>query len=290
MKPVVPSPIIQLRHPDLEKKEVKVFVKREDLIHPEIMGNKWRKLKYNLKEAKRLGKKRLVTFGGAYSNHVAATAAAAELFGFESKAIIRGDELTPDSNRTLRTAASKGMSFEFVSREQFRQLKTHYQDLKREDYLLPEGGTNALALQGVAELIKEIDVAFDILVTPVGTGGTLAGLLKGLEGKALVWGFSALKGAFMHEEISRLCEENGLTHRNYKLFTAYHFGGYGKINQDLKGFMHTFMQEFDFLLDPVYTGKMFYGVWENIKNNQIAPGTRLLVLHTGGLQGIQEGD
>ncbi|MDW3197260.1 MAG: pyridoxal-phosphate dependent enzyme [Cytophagales bacterium] len=290
MKPVVPSPIVQLHHPDFENKHIEVFVKREDLIHPEIMGNKWRKLKYNLEAARKLGKKRLVTFGGAYSNHVAATAAAAELFDFESKAIIRGEELNSASNQTLRTAAEKGMSFEFVSREQFRQLKMAYQGLQPEDYLLPEGGTNALAVEGVAELIDEIDVAFDILVTPVGTGGTLAGLLKGLKGKGMVWGFSALKGVFIHDEIEKLCEMNYLTHRNYKLFTDYHFGGYGKINQDLKGFMHTFMQEFGFLLDPVYTGKMFFGVWENVKNNQIAPGTRLLVLHTGGLQGIQEGD
>lgn len=290
MKPVVPSPIIQLHHNDFQKKKIEVYVKREDLIHGEIMGNKWRKLKYNLEEAKKLKKKRLVTFGGAYSNHIAATAAAAELFDFESKGIIRGEELNVKSNRTLFTAASKGMALEFVSRERFRELKEDYSSLQPEEYLLPEGGTNRLALKGVAEVINEIDIPFDILVTPVGTGGTLAGLLQGLRGQSEVWGFSALKGEFMHEEIRRLCEVNNLTHNNYKLFTNYHFGGYGKINQDLKGFMHTFKREFDFLLDPIYTGKMFFGVWENIKNNQIAPETRLLVLHTGGLQGIQERD
>lgn len=290
MKPVVPSPIVQLHHDVFQKKEIEVFVKREDLIHEEIMGNKWRKLKYNLEEAKKLKKKRLVTFGGAYSNHIAATAAAAALYGFESKGIIRGEELNASSNRTLRTAASKGMTLEFVSREQFRELKTSYPDMLPEDYLLPEGGTNAMALMGVAELIEEVDISFDVLVTPVGTGGTLVGLLAGLNGRSEVWGFSALKGEFIQEEIRKLCMANSLNHTNYKLFTNYHFGGYGKINQDLKGFMHTFKQEFDFLLDPVYTGKMFFGVWENVKNNQIAPGTRLLVLHTGGLQGIQEGD
>ena len=182
------------------------------------------------------------------------------------------------------------MDLQFVSRKQFRELKKEYKELQPDEYLLPEGGTNALALKGVAEIIDEIDMPFDILVTPVGTGGTLVGLLKGLKSQAEVWGFSALKGTFMHEEIQHLCEKYQLPYRNYKLFTDYHFGGYGKINQDLKGFMHTFKQEFNFLLDPVYTGKMFFGVWENVKNNQIAPGTRLLVLHTGGLQGIQEGE
>lgn len=290
MKPVVPSPIVQLHHNDFKKRGIELFVKREDLIHEEIMGNKWRKLKFNLEAAKNLKKKRLVTFGGAFSNHIAATAAAAALYGFESKGIIRGEELNAESNQTLRKAASRGMKFEFVSREQFRHLKSAYARLLPEDYFIPEGGTNALALKGVAEIIKEVDISFDVVVTPVGTGGTMAGLLLGLKGKSEVWGFSALKGEFMHDEIRKLCTENNLNHTNYKLFTNYHFGGYGKINQDLKGFMHTFKQEFNFLLDPVYTGKMFFGVWENVKNNQIAPGTRLLVLHTGGLQGIQEGD
>lgn len=286
MKPVVPSPIVQLHHDLFEKKKIEVFVKREDLIHKEIMGNKWRKLKYNLIEAKKLKKNRLVTFGGAFSNHIAATAAAAELYDFKCKGIIRGEELNAQSNPTLRKATAKGMELEFVTREQFRKLKAEYNDLLETDYLLPEGGTNALALKGVAELVNEIDISYDMLVTPVGTGGTFVGLLSGLDGRSEVWGFSALKGEFMHDEIRGLLEKNELPHTNYKLFTNYHFGGYGKINRDLKGFIHTFKQEFDFLLDPIYTGKMFFGIWENVKNNQIAPGTRLLVLHTGGLQGI----
>lgn len=288
MKPVVPSPIVQLHHDDFLKKGIEVFVKREDMIHEEVMGNKWRKLKYNLEAARKLKKKRLVTFGGAYSNHIAATAAAAAIYDFESKGIIRGEELNESSNRTLKTAASKGMTFEFVTRTQFRELKKVYPGLQSDDYLLPEGGTNELALKGVAEIITEIDRPFDLLVTPVGTGGTLVGLLKGLNGQASVWGFSALKGDFIKDEVQLLCDRFQIAENNYQLFTNYHFGGYGKINQDLKGFMHTFKQEFNFLLDPVYTGKMFFGVWEKIKNNQIAPGTRLLILHTGGLQGIQE--
>ena len=288
MKPVVPSPIIKLHHDDFQKKQIEVFVKREDLIHEEIMGNKWRKLKYNLKEAERLKKKRLVTFGGAFSNHIAATAAAAKAFGFESRGIIRGDELNEQSNRTLRTAAKNGMALEFVSREKFREWKMNYPHIRPDEYLLPEGGTNALALKGVAEIMDEIDIPFDMLVTPVGTGGTLAGLLLGLKGKAEVWGFSALKGTFMHDVIRQLCEEHQIIHRNFKLFTNYHFGGYGKMNKDLRDFMNNFQEEFDFFLDPVYTGKMFFGVWEHVRNNQIAPGSCLLILHTGGLQGIQE--
>ncbi len=288
MKPVLPSPIIQLHHKVLENKEIEIFVKREDLIHKEIMGNKWRKLKYNLEAAQKLKKRRLVTFGGAYSNHIAATAAAAHLYGFESKGIIRGEELNAESNLTLKTAAAKGMSFEFVPREEFRTLKKTYTKLEHFDFLIPEGGTNDLALEGVAEIIKEIEMSFDIMVTPVGTGGTLVGLIKGLNGRSKIWGFSALKGEFIRDEIRQLRVKNKLPHSNYELFTNYHFGGYGKINQDLKRFIHTFKQEFNVLLDPVYTGKMFFGVWEKVKNDQIAPGTRLLVLHTGGLQGLQE--
>ena len=284
--PSVPSPVIQLHSKLFSHKKVEIFVKREDLIHAEIMGNKWRKLKYNLEEARKLGKNRLVTFGGAYSNHIAATAAAAKLYGFRSKGIIRGDELSHNSNHTLQTASGNGMELEFVSREDFRRLKRAIPADQGADYWLPEGGTNSLALKGVSELVEEIAIEFDIVATPVGTGGTMVGLVKGLAGRSMVWGFSVLKGDFMQQEVRMLCEENAVPYSNYELFNDYHFGGYGKINQDLKGFMHSFKQEFGFLLDPVYTGKMFYGVWEKVENDQIAPATRLLLLHTGGLQGI----
>lgn len=285
--PSLPSPIIQLHSEVFSQKKVEVFVKREDLIHPEIMGNKWRKLKYNLEEARKLGCKRLVTMGGAFSNHIAATAAAAELYGFKSKGIIRGNELSPDSNVTLKTAHKKGMELQFVNRDEFREFRSETIAHRDGDYWLPEGGTNALALRGVSELIDEIDLEYDVIVTPVGTGGTMAGLLKGLRGQKRIYGFSALKGTFIRQEFNKLCLENEVNYLNYELITDYHFGGYGKINQDLKGFIHSFKQEFGFLLDPVYTGKMFFGVCEKVKNNQIAPTTRLLLLHTGGLQGIQ---
>lgn len=268
---------------------VELFIKREDVLHEEISGNKFRKLKYNLLAAKEAGKKRLLTFGGAYSNHIAAVAAAGKHFGFETVGIIRGDELLQKflENPTLRKAHEDGMLFEFVSREQFRNkydalflngLKATYGDY----YLIPEGGTNHLAVKGCGEILNTEDEMFDIICCAVGTGGTVSGLINASRPHQTVLGFPALKGDFLTEEIKVYAEND-----RWKLITDYHFGGYAKINNELKQFMQYFFNENLISLDPVYTSKMIFGVFDLITKGYFAKGTKVLMIHTGGLQGLQ---
>lgn len=268
---------------------VELFIKREDVLHDEISGNKFRKLKYNLAEAEQTGKRKLLTFGGAYSNHIAAVAAAGKHFGFETIGIIRGDELAEKflDNPTLKKAYEDGMLFEFVSRTQFRnkydavflnKLKEAYGDY----YLIPEGGTNRLAVKGCEEILNDGDELFDVICCAVGTGGTVSGLINSSKPHQTVLGFSALKGDFLAGEIKIYAEND-----RWDLITDYHFGGYARINIELKQFMQCFFNENLISLDPVYTSKMVFGVLDLITKGYFAPGSKVLMIHTGGLQGLQ---
>lgn len=253
------------------------------------MGNKWRKLKYNIEEAKRLKKKTLLTFGGAFSNHIYAVAAAGSEFGFETIGIIRGDELNANSNPTLQFADSKGMELRFVSREQFRACRENYTNLAQEYpdcYVLPEGGTNQLAVKGCGELVEEIQMPFDLIALPVGTGGTFCGVLNGVKSSQHVLGVSSLKGEFMGKEINELRKKFKIHRKNYTISNAYHFGGYGKTDSNLIDFVNWFKKNFGISLDPIYTGKSFFGVWDMIKTDKFEKNLRIILLHTGGLQGI----
>lgn len=272
-----------------EKAKINLYVKRDDLVHPSIIGNKWRKLKYNLQEAKRLSCKTLLTFGGAFSNHVHATAAAAKEYGFESIAIIRGEELNSESNPTLRFAKAHGMALRFVSRADFRLFKDNPELLKMDlsgVYLLPEGGTNDLAIKGCAEIPTEIQVDFDYLITSIGTGGTMAGLIKGAKGKGEIIGVSALKGDFMIKNAENLLSENLIHETNYRVLTAYHFGGYGRANSEIIQFINDTKNLEGLKLDPIYTGKTFFAVRDMARKNYFPIGSNVVFLHTGGLQGV----
>lgn len=285
----IPSPIEKISDPLFKEKGLEVYVKRDDLIHPEVMGNKWRKLKYNLKHAQENGFKGILTIGGAYSNHIVATAAACCENGLESIGIIRGDELHTESNHTLRTAASKNMQLKFISRTAFRELRQFFDALSTEypDYFcIPEGGSNELAIKGCSEIIPEIDLDFDVLVTPVGTGGTMAGLVKGLGGVRKVLGFSALKGDFVIEDFLRFCQLNEIPQRNFEIQTDFHFGGYAKYSKKLIDFINLHKIIWQIPIEPIYTGKMFYGLKSLIQSDYFNPGNKIVVLHTGGLQGI----
>ncbi|WP_425389477.1 1-aminocyclopropane-1-carboxylate deaminase/D-cysteine desulfhydrase [Ekhidna sp.] len=284
----LPTPTQELKHPLLDEKEIKLFVKRDDLIHSEIMGNKWRKLKYNLQKMKEDGLDSMVTMGGAFSNHIAATAAAAKAYGFKAVGIIRGEELHEFSNETLKTASENGMEFQFVDRNTFRNWRTNPDQLKvrfPKHYFLPEGGTNELAIKGCTEILKEITVPHDLVVTPIGTGGTMAGLIKSANQSRIV-GISSLKGNFIHQEMEVLLNRNKVINRNYELITDYHFGGYAKIKPELIDFINWFKEIFKIQLDPIYTGKSFFGVWDMIKNDKFEKNLQIVLLHTGGLQGI----
>lgn len=272
----------------LEHSNVTLYIKREDLLHPYYSGNKFRKLKYNLEEAKRQKKDTLLTFGGAFSNHILAVAAAGHENGFKTVGIIRGEELASkvNANPTLLKAQQFGMVFEFVSREAYREKNsTLFVDalgLKYGDfYLLPEGGTNKLAVQGCAEILTEEDAEFDYICCAVGTGGTLSGLINCSKDGQQILGFPALKGDFLREDIRSF-----VTKTNWSLQTDYHFGGYGKTTEELIAFMNSFYLKHDVPLDPVYTGKMVYGVLDLIAKKAIPEHSKVLLIHTGGLQGI----
>lgn len=271
-----------------QAKEISLVIKREDVLHPEVSGNKFRKLKYNLIAAKEQRADTLLTFGGAFSNHIAATAAAGKEFGYNTIGIIRGDELTDKvaENPTLSFAQQCGMQFKFISRQQYRkkmnpdflaQLKNEFGNF----YMLPEGGTNDLAIKGCEEILTEEDENFDCICVAVGTGGTIAGLINSAKKHQKVLGFPALKGDFLRNEISLLA-----SNKNWQLMTNYHFGGYGKINDKLITFINQFKEETNILLDPIYTGKMLFGILDLINKGYFKRGNKILAVHTGGLQGI----
>ncbi|WP_299259959.1 pyridoxal-phosphate dependent enzyme [uncultured Aquimarina sp.] len=282
----------EILHPILKEAKVSLYIKREDLIHEHISGNKFRKLKYNLLEAKRKGCDTILTFGGAYSNHIAATAAAGKLVGLHSIGVIRGDELAKDLDRTLsendtlRFASDNGMKLKFVSRNDYKQKTSEYflESLKREFglfYCVPEGGTNDLAVRGCEEILTTDDGMFDYICCAIGTGGTISGIINASLTHQNIIGFPALKGDFLSDEIKKY------THKtNWSLTKEYHFGGYGKINSTLIEFINTFKQEQNIALDPIYTGKMLYGLFDSIQNGTFTKNTRILAIHTGGLQGI----
>ena len=271
---------------------ITVYLKREDLLHPEISGNKFRKLKYNIEEAILQKKETLLTFGGAYSNHIAATAAAGNLYKLQTIGVIRGEELGEDiertfsENQTLRFAASHGMKLEFMSRSDYRrkdleEIIAKLQEKYGRFYLVPEGGTNALAIKGCEEILQGEDKDFDFICCPVGTGGTISGIINSSSGNQHILGFPALKGAFLNSEVEKLTRK-----KNWKLTIDYHFGGYAKVNSELVDFINNFRQKYGVALDPVYTGKMMFGIFDLIAKGYFSENTRILAIHTGGLQGI----
>lgn len=274
--------------PVLQEKKVSLIIKREDLIHPLISGNKFRKLKYNLLEARKGGFDTLLTYGGAYSNHIAATAYAGKESGFKTIGVIRGQELEDkwSENPTLKLAHEHGMRFHFVTRSAYREkgnpkeIEKHYEQFGS-FYMLPEGGSNAFAVKGCEEILTEEDADFDTICVSVGTGGTIAGISNGANSKQRVLGFPALRGDFLKEDIRKFAHK-----RNWELPADYHFGGYAKVTQELIHFINDFKQQTNIPLDPIYTGKMLFGILDMVKKDQFQPNTKILAVHTGGLQSI----
>jgi len=273
----------------LQKNGITLAIRREDLIHPFISGNKYRKLKYNLRQAKAENQTTLLTFGGAFSNHIAAVAFAGKEHDFKTIGIIRGDELREKikENPTLRFAQQNGMQFEFISRNDYsnKENPEFIGQLKQEFgsfYLIPEGGTNDLAIQGCEEILTKEDSQFDYICCAVGTGGTISGLINASLPHQKVLGFPALKGDFLREEICKFAKTD-----NWKLINEYHFGGYGKIDLELVNFINNFNQSNNIPLDPVYTSKMAFGVFDLIAKDYFPSNSKILLIHTGGLQGIQ---
>ncbi|NVO31478.1 1-aminocyclopropane-1-carboxylate deaminase/D-cysteine desulfhydrase [Hymenobacter lapidiphilus] len=273
---------------------VQFLLARDELTHPELPGNKWRKLKHNLQEADRLGLNTLLTFGGAYSNHLAAVAAAGRLLGRRTVGFVRGDELASRPlNSTLTRARADGMELHFLDRETYRrkhepEVLTAFLRETGPAYVLPEGGTNALALPGCAELARQLlaRTTFDVLAVACGTGGTLAGLLTGLDGQRQALGVAALKGAdFLRADIDQLTQQaTGRTYTNWELHTDYHGGGYARLSPELRQFIGGFQQRHGILLDPIYTSKLLFGMFDLAAKGHFQRGSTVMAIHTGGLQ------
>lgn len=288
------SRIQKIRFSEIENRGVSLFIKREDELHPFISGNKYRKLKYNLAEAAKLQKSALLTFGGAFSNHIAAAAAAGFSYNFKTIGIIRGNELannlseTIQNNPTLKFASEHNMQFEFVSRAVYRdktskEFIASLQEKFGDFYLVPEGGTNYFAVKGCEEILAEEDAKYDVVCCAVGTGSTISGIINSLKNHQKAIGFPALKGDFLQHEIKKYI----LKKDNWSLNTNYHFGGYAKVSEELIIFINKFKKETNIPLDPVYTGKMIFGIVDLIKIGFFKNGTKILAIHTGGLQGIE---
>ncbi|MBZ0181239.1 MAG: 1-aminocyclopropane-1-carboxylate deaminase/D-cysteine desulfhydrase [Melioribacteraceae bacterium] len=281
----------EVKFPEISTADFEVYVLRIDKLHNEISGNKWFKLKYNLLEAEKLNHKTLLTFGGAYSNHIYAVASAGKEFGFDTIGIIRGEEYFP-LNPTLQFAVDCGMKLFYLNRAEYknRNDKAFQEKLKIKfdnPYMIPEGGTNQLALMGTEEIVNHIKTNFDYICTACGTGGTIAGIISSLKGEKKILGFPALKGGeFLENDIRELVtERSSQSYNNWKLITEYHFGGYAKIDISLINFINEFESINNFKLDYIYTSKMFYGIKELLKREYFSKGIKIVLLHTGGIQG-----
>jgi 1-aminocyclopropane-1-carboxylate deaminase len=282
-----PSILTKVNDPLLEKHQVELWIKRDDLLHPIISGNKWRKLKYILNHALSLDAHTLISMGGAYSNHLHALAYIGNVLGLKTIGLIRGEpaaSLTP----SLLDMQHWGMELKFVSRSEYRLLRQYKHwadlpDLKPQQYWLPEGGAQTLALKGVAELVREIDMTYDTLCVPCGTGTTLAGLVNALDDNIEVIGFAALKNAgFLTVDVNALLPQ---PRANWHINLEYHFGGFAKTNAELLAFIDQFEAMTQIPLEPVYTGKMLYALYDLIQKSAFKPNQRIIAVHTGGLQG-----
>jgi 1-aminocyclopropane-1-carboxylate deaminase len=303
----LPSPLQKLEDDLFIENELKVFVKRDDLIHPEISGNKWRKLKYNLNDAKNQGIEQIVTFGGAYSNHIYATAAAGKYFGFKTVGIIRGDELNENSSETLRFASDFGMKLHFVTRTIYREMRENPQNQNtiqeltgfdlNHSIVIPEGCTNHLALVGVGEMFDEIifqlGSAPEYIICPVGTAGTISGIIANSDKKTKVIGVCVLKnGQYLLNEIYTLLKSASVsnvgtilnpTNANFEILWDKHHGGYAKKTPELIEFISKFNNEHDFEIEPIYSGKMFFAFYKYFAS-LIEPNSQVVLIHTGGLR------
>lgn len=270
---------------------IQLWIKRLDELEPRGIGNKIFKLKYNMEEARHQNLDTILTFGGAFSNHIAATASVCKSYGLKSIGIIRGGELqknliqTLSENPTLSEAVNNGMRLRFISREAYRQKDSpeFLQELSHEFgaiYLLPEGGTNSLAIQGTSEMLTPDDRQFDYITCAVGTGGTIRGIIKAAKDDQIVLGYAALKADLTHE-IEKYTEK-----KNWKIFPENEFGGYAKINAELVSFINRFALEYQVPLDPIYNAKMMFKIFQQIKYEEFRENSRILAIHTGGLQGV----
>lgn len=290
LPPISPSPLQRLRLPWVERAGIALWLKRDDLLHPHISGNKWRKLAPNIAHAVRQGHCHLLTFGGAYSNHLTAVAAAGRLLSFRTTGIVRGERVEP-LNPSLSFAEGQGMRLHFLSRSEFRLRKKaeawpEWQRRLGPCYILPEGGSNDLAVQGCADIAREVEavgIEPDYWVVAAGTGATAAGIVRGKR-HGQVWAVSALKGDFLERAIEHFAGCPCGTH--WRLVRGYHHGGFARWTPALVAFINDFRRATGVRLDPIYTGKMMWAVYRLALSSFFRVGSEVVAVHTGGLQGI----
>jgi 1-aminocyclopropane-1-carboxylate deaminase len=268
------------------EKQLNVFMKRDDLIHPFVSGNKWRKLKYVLHDAVQKQKTSLATFGGAFSNHLLAVACAGAMYGFKTTGFVRGEELDI-KNPVLKMCHLFGMRLIFIARSDYREKEVLYSKFFNNDqsvYYIPEGGSCLEAMDGVAELIEELTGIYDHIFTATGTGGTLAGLAKGINNKNLgteVHGIAVIKGGeYLNGEI-----RNWIGDLPYTLHLDFHRGGYAKTDNELVLFARNFARNTGIVIEPIYTAKMLIAAVQLAQENYFKPGSSILCIHTGGVWG-----
>lgn len=292
-----PSPITQLDDALLSEKNIQLFVKRDELIHPVIQGNKWRKLKYNLLAAAQQSANTLLSFGGAYSNHLHALAAAGRMFNFKTIGIVRGERphtLSP----SLQDMQNWGMQLEFISRADYRKRESDefIQQLRKQFggfYLIPEGGNNAAGRYGCAELLNELDQTYDVICCEVGSGTQFSALVSQHASSSQApqhihyLGFVVMKNPTLLQQLEDYFQQYQVTYNNWSLNHDYHFGGFARANETLHEFIHQFKQQHGIQLEPVYSGKMLYGIYQLIEQDYFKPGSRILAIHGGGLQGLR---
>lgn len=280
-------PIQKIYNPLLIEKKVGFYIQRDDLLHKDVSGNKWRKLEYCLKNYDRHLHEGIISFGGAFSNHLVATSAACKLLKIPFIAYIRGDK-PKELNHSIKFLEDQGAILHWVSRSDFRDLRTNnWPNPNPKDYrnflIIPEGGQSELAVESCMHISQFWDIEYDFACCSIGTGTTFSGLVNGLVSKKTkCLGFVMLKDkGYLSDEISKMTK-----HSNYDLNRDYHFNGFGKVNDDLIEFLNVFYQNTKIPLDPIYTGKLVYGLFDLIEKNYFPEGSRIIAIHTGGLQGI----
>jgi len=290
----LPSPVTQIKTPLLDEKKIKLFIKRDELIHPVIQGNKWRKLKYNILEAQKNKKDTLLSFGGAYSNHLHALAAAGKQLGLKTIGIIRGEALQP-LNPCLQDMLDWDMQLKFIKRIEYKQKNKadFIQNLRNEFgnfHLIPEGGNNSEGKKGCAELLEELKDHYDVICCEVGSGTMLSSLIQGNTNPQTEFlGFAVMKNSQFDQEIKdnldSLATNSNLT--LWKINHDYHFGGFAKTTPELNDFIKNFKQQYNIQLEPVYSGKMLWGILNLIRQDYFKTGSNILAIHGGGLQGLR---
>lgn len=274
----------------LQARNIELWVKRDDLLHPIISGNKWRKLKYILNHALSLDAKTIISMGGAYSNHLHALAYVGHCIDLKTAALVRG-ERPAILNPTLCDLLNWNMELRFVSRSSYKELRRYKRwnslpGIVQAGYWLPEGGATFLALRGVGEILAEIDLGYNMICAPCGTGTTLAGLIRAAGPHIKVMGFAAMKGgSFLEQEVAEFLTAGRQRHCRWSINTDYHFGGFARTDATLQKFIQLFASNTGIQLDSIYTGKMLYGIYDLAQQGFFPPGTRIVALHTGGLQG-----